>query len=251
MRLTANLLLTFALLAGIFGAVTAYLPPLSLPDSQLAGLILNAPAGRQTGASGQVRPLAPKDARLTPALLAALRAQGVRRVRVKEFAFARWSGAWLFLAGCAGLIAAAWMGKTAARRTLAAVHRQSAARGESAESILAALRAGVDGLRAEWPDLPDRSARLRRTLDVLGDAQDNLVPAFAARRAIVTARLGLAGYARLMDRFAAGERQMNRAWSAAADGIEAEVVDCLERASVLLADAAACLESGEAASLSQ
>lgn len=247
MRLAANLLLVVAFLAGIFGAVTAYLPPLSLPDSQLAGLTLNAPAGRQVGPSGLVGPLAAKDSRLTPALIQALRAQGVRRVRVKQFAFSRWSGSWLFLAGCVGLIAAAWMSRAATRRTIAAARRQSAARGETAETILTAIRTGVDGLRAEWPDLPDVSARHRRVLAVLTDAQDNLVPAFAARQALITSRLGLAGYARLMDRFAAGERQLNRAWSAATDGIEAEVLICLERASVHLADAARCLEQPESA----
>lgn len=247
MRLAANLLLTFAFLAGIFGAVTAYLPSLSLPESQLIGLTLNAPAGRQVKSSGPVRPLAAKDTRLTPALIQALRAQGVRRVRVKEFAFSRWSGSWLFLAGCLGLIAAAWMSKTATRRTIAAVRRESAARGETAESILTAIRTGVDALRAEWPNLPDASTRHRRVLTVLTDTQDNLVPAFAARQAVTISRLGLAGYARLMDRFAAGERQLNRAWSAATDGIEAEVVICLERASVHLADAARCLEQSEPA----
>lgn len=242
MRVAANLLLAFAFLAGIFGAVTAYLPSLSLPESQLVGLTLNAPAGRRTGPSGQVQPLAAKDTRLTPALIHALRAQGVRRVRVKQFTLSRWSGSWLFLAGCLGLIAAAWMSKTATRRAIAAARRQSTARGETAESILTAIRTCVDGLRAEWSSLPDASARLRRVLTVLTDAQDNLVPAFAARQAVITSRLGLAGYARLMDRFAAGERQLNRAWSAATDGIEAEVVICLERASLHLADAARCLE---------
>ena len=60
------------------------------------------------------------------------------------------------------------------------------------------------------------------------------MPAFAAGRAELINRMGLAAYAQLMDRFAATERQINRAWSAAADGVEAEVNDCLATAAILL-----------------
>ncbi len=241
MRPLANLLVMVSLVAGVFGAATAYLPPLSLPDSQLQGLTLNAPAGIRADPAGQPQPLAVKNARLTPELLAALRAAGVRRVRVKEFALARWSGAWLFLAGCAGLTLGAGLLRASAKRTLAAAPAKGGAPRQSPEAVLAAMRGAVEALRAELPRLPDAEERLRRVLEVLTEVQEKFVPDFAALRPVLTARLGLAGYARLMDRFAAGERQVNRAWSAAADGIEDEVTDCLAQADLLLAEAAAAV----------
>jgi hypothetical protein len=48
----------------------------------------------------------------------------------------------------------------------------------------------------------------------------------------------MGGYARLMDVYAAAERAMNRAWSAAADNDETEAVASLERALVLLDESA-------------
>ncbi len=50
-----------------------------------------------------------------------------------------------------------------------------------------------------------------------------------AREAIIHQR-GLATYAKLMDNFALGERALNRAWCAAADGYIDELYSCLERA---------------------
>ena len=50
---------------------------------------------------------------------------------------------------------------------------------------------------------------------------------FVEARSPLIAQLGLAGFAEVMDRWAAAERQINRAWSAAADGVYEEVVDCL------------------------
>ena len=84
MRLLPPVLVTASLIAGLFGALTAYLPSLGLPDSRLIGLTLNAPAGVRADVAGKSEPIAAKDARLTPDLLATLRAAGVRRVRVKE-----------------------------------------------------------------------------------------------------------------------------------------------------------------------
>lgn len=49
------------------------------------------------------------------------------------------------------------------------------------------------------------------------------------RETIITVH-GLDSYARTMDAFAGGERALNRAWSASADGYIDEVWACLERA---------------------
>jgi hypothetical protein len=79
--------------------------------------------------------------------------------------------------------------------------------------------------------------RLALILERLGEAQKTHMPAFVEARPILIARLGLGGFAELMDRYAAAERQINRAWSAAADGVPAEAAQCLELASVFLDEA--------------
>ena len=53
------------------------------------------------------------------------------------------------------------------------------------------------------------------------------------RETIITVH-GLETYARTMDAFASGERALNRAWSASADGYIDEVWACLERAERLV-----------------
>ena len=54
--------------------------------------------------------------------------------------------------------------------------------------------------------------------------------AFVSAREALIYHQGLAYYAKVMDGFAAGERALNRAWSASADGYLDEVWACLDRA---------------------
>lgn len=57
---------------------------------------------------------------------------------------------------------------------------------------------------------------------------------FADGRDSITAEHDLSTFAEVMTQFAAGERSVNRAWSAAADGYVDEVATCLERAEAML-----------------
>jgi hypothetical protein len=107
-----------------------------------------------------------------------------------------------------------------------------------------AERAGPD----DFPELPsllllprEVQDRAHLILARVGELQKTHMTAFVEARPLLIVRLGLGGYAELMDRYAAAERQINRAWSAAADGVLAEAVSCLERASELLDEAAARL----------
>jgi len=63
-------------------------------------------------------------------------------------------------------------------------------------------------------------------LALFADARESMIPAF-----------GLARYAEVMTRFAGGERMINRAWSASADGYLDEVVTCLRDALGQIGDA--------------
>ncbi len=237
MRLVANLLLVAGLILGVVGAVTAYLPPLSLADDRLIGLTLNSPAGSRTDEAGKAVPIAPKDATLTTIMLSELRGAGVSRVRVKEFSISRWPAWWMFVLGCAGLAMGAIAVRRETRRAIAEAGAGQAARGGGPEAALASLAAQVEALRRDLPSLPGARARQQAILDRVSHAQQTAIADFVAARPILLARLGMAGFARLMDAFAAAERQINRAWSAAADEVETEADASLARAADLLAEA--------------
>jgi hypothetical protein len=240
MKIVANLLLVLSLSAGALAAATAYLVPLDLPDAELERLTLNAPAGKVPQPDGRSRPLvdrkdaAGKVVQLTPELLAQLRANGVEYVTVKEFAFSRWPGRWVFLAAAAGLLVAAGLLRASARREVAGAASQ---RAEAPERALRETREALAGLRRDLPKLPDEPARLRAILERLGELQRTHLPTFVEGRPFLIARLGMGGFAELMDRFAAAERQVNRAWSAAADGVYEEAVDCIDQAMPFLDEA--------------
>lgn len=76
------------------------------------------------------------------------------------------------------------------------------------------------------------------------DAINNFVEA----REAVSHHFGLATYARLMDNFALGERALNRAWCASADGYIDEVYICLDRAELRIGQAAEVLSNAQASS---
>lgn len=239
MRVTGTLIIWGSLALGVVSVVTAYTPSLRLADELLTGLHLAAPAGVKVDgagrplrdARGRLLPLAGPGARLTPALLAELRAAGAHFVTVKQFDWRRWPGRWWFVLGCAGLIGGATLVKRGARR-------QVTAQGESAmegpRTAVEAMQREVAALRAAWMKLGPRE-RLQSALERLGAVQRDHIPALVAARDSLIARSGLGAYAQLMAVFAAAERQLNRAWSAAADGVEGEVHDCLRRADELLA----------------
>lgn len=241
MRWAASILLVGSLIAGLVGAVTAYSLPLSLADERLVGATLNAPAGVVRDEQGVGKPLAEKGTALTPSLLANLRAAGVDRVRVKEFELGRWTGGPLFALGCAGLIVSSMV----ARKLRGAGATQAAgsagvASGD-AESVLVALGAEMEALRQSLDGMPEETDRLAAVLDRLGAVQRTHIPGFVGARSQLVSRLGLARFAQVAERFAGAERQINRAWSAAADGQEPEANACLDEARTRLAETRACL----------
>ncbi|MEC9372592.1 MAG: hypothetical protein VYC34_02065, partial [Planctomycetota bacterium] len=66
------------------------------------------------------------------------------------------------------------------------------------------------------------------------ELQRGPVVSFIEARPALVGRFGLGGYAELMDRFAAMERQLNRSWSAAADRVYVESSDCLMKTAALI-----------------
>lgn len=241
MRLVAWALIIVSLVVSIVSAVTAYSPKLTLPDQKLRRhngepLTLGAAAGKTT-TDGKPTPIAKAGEKLTPELLSQLRNSGLPRVRVKEFSLARWSEWWVFALGCIGMLGGAMLIRAENVRRITEAGEGRADATGSAESNLQSLRQELANLRKQLASETTADERLNLIDKQVERMTSEHVPPFLAARPILVARLGLAGYAQLMDHFAAGERQLNRAWSAAADGYEEHAVECLERAAVLLEEA--------------
>jgi hypothetical protein len=191
-------------------------------------------------------PLAKKKDRLTPELLQALRQQNEsedKRVRqeyviVQEFSPSRWPGGGMFLAAVGGLLVGAMLVRTAAKRKRAEEHAAQPAEGP--EQALVGLQETLETVRrdvgaGQEPLAPEKiEFRLQLILERLSEAQKTHITAFLEARATLITRYGLAGFATIMDHFAGCERQINRAWSAAADGVFEEAVHCLRVAAELL-----------------
>jgi hypothetical protein len=98
---------------------------------------------------------------------------------------------------------------------------------ESLENIVRDLGEIVGNGSTEGADLRDRiDLRLRDDLRRFAEARSSMVHLF-----------GLQTYADIMSSFAAGERYINRVWSASADGYDGEAATYLEKAEKQFADA--------------
>ena len=90
----------------------------------------------------------------------------------------------------------------------------------------------IEQLQQELETLPPSQMVAR----IDGDMADEL-RLFAEGRESITAEFGLNVFADVMTDFAAGERAINRAWSASADGYVDETALCLTRARAMLESA--------------
>ena len=130
--------------------------------------------------------------------------------------------------------------KRHARGAATADHVLTANRGELSDSlvsIVANLQQMVDaGERIPVADLRrEIDARLRDDLRRFADARESLVHLH-----------GLQTYADIMSEFAAGERYVNRVWSASADGYDLEARTYLGKAARQFREAARRLDSASA-----
>lgn len=187
--------------------------------------------------------------RLTPGLAALLNESGVTFVKVTEFSIARWPYAWLFALSCLGLLAGAWIVRRARRLSLEAAEAAGPVAAEDATdapTVFARLSGRLHTLAEELARTTDEDERLAAIVRHIGQIQRDDVPAFVADRPALVNRLSLGGYAELMDSFAAMERQLNRAWSAAADAHLPESEECLRNAQPLVVETLRRLKSAHA-----
>jgi hypothetical protein len=231
MRILGIVLVVAGLAAAALAASTAYLAPLDLPAEELTGLTLSAPAGKNPDTG---KPIASPKQTLTADLIARLQQAEVTLVRVSKFSVDRWPGRWAFAGAVIGLLAGAALLRCAARRV--AITAATGGNAEGPLQALQAIRATIEELSATFKG--GSNGDLGQVLVRIGALQQTHMPAFVEARPALVARLGLGGFAELMDRYAAAERQINRAWSAAADGAGQEAAACLGAALALLDDAA-------------
>jgi len=230
MRYLASLLITASLVLGLYSALTAYVVPLDAIDPATETVRLNAPAGQSPDDPSQplVTPADLDDGVLTDDAVNRLEAAGVDRIRVKEFAIGRWTGKWWFLLSCAGLIGGGVMLRREKKRAVMLTLQRTADHEESAEHALTEVRERLASLKQALEAETDPAERRSLIVHRIDALQRGPLMAFVGARAELTGKLGVAGYAQLMDRFAASERQINRAWSAAADENLEEAMDSLD-----------------------
>jgi hypothetical protein len=100
-----------------------------------------------------------------------------------------------------------------------------ASRIETVESSLEKITTNINKLNNEKHSINTYDMR-HRIDELFVDDLDNFVDA----RQSIAHRYGLAAYGEVMSSFAAGERYLNRVWSASADGYIDEVNEYLEKA---------------------
>lgn len=251
MKLIASLVIAASLVLGLIASVTAYVPRIDAIDPHRETLTLNAPAGQDP--DDPTKPLIMpvdedgEEVMLTAATLEQLKDAGVERVRVKEFGvggWRRWDGLWLFVPAAIGLFIGAMMMRSVARKELAATAMaQDTPTTDAPEQLIDTAYKELTALRAELADMTDPEAKIRRILAALDRVHDHYFDPFVSARPVLVGRLGMTGYAQLMDKFAASERQFNRAWSAAADGVIDESETSLDNGVALLEETRQRLDS--------
>jgi len=272
MKLIGNLLLTICLITGCLSAATAYLVPASdvaidpdepltlaegagavkITDAERAELRAQYDAGEITAETYAAQldakdPIVEEGTELTEEDLARLEAADARYAEVKQFSIGRWPYGWVFGLSALGLLAGSLLVRAGAKAEIAASTPADAGPAaeptSSPDAAVAAIAAEIESLRRDLPSLPSDNERLDAIVSRLGHLQGDQIPTFIEARAPLIARFGLGKYAEIMDRFAAMERKINRAWSAAADNHLPEATIALEDAASLTPGVAEALKS--------
>lgn len=147
----------------------------------------------------------------------------VRRVEgVNEAAFLLW-----LAAGVAGVVLV-----RRAKRAEATDVELLTSNIRTIEGSLQKIVADAERLNAEKADI--NVYHLRHRIDELFPKD---LTAFVDARESIAHSYGLEAYSEVMNRFAAGERYLNRVWSASTDGYIGEAHDFMEKAAVQFHDA--------------
>ena len=139
---------------------------------------------------------------------------------------------WNFLAPVLAVGAVGLWGYRTAVHSEASAGEKVAGNMQLLGDSLSNLSRNLGELNSRKTDLPVYEARFeidrlfREDLNNFADARESMIHVF-----------GMKNYADVMSAFAAGERYINRVWSASTDGYQDEVYKYLERASLQFAEA--------------
>lgn len=131
--------------------------------------------------------------------------------------------AWYVPALAVGVLGVVIIRTTQARQ--AKTEHHVAANIETVETTLARIATNIQKLNVEKDSINTYNMR-HRIDELLADDLSSFVDA----RESIAHRYGLAAYGEIMSSFAAGERYLNRVWSASADGYIDEVNEYIEKA---------------------
>jgi hypothetical protein len=246
MKVIGSLLVTISLIIGVLTATTAYLVPIDRIDPETDRVVLHAPAGKiidEDDPTARPQPVLRPGTAEQPLViqeehLEQLREAGASRVHAKQFSLRHWRESWIFALSCIGLFVGSLMVRTAMKRELTATAETKAkTQVASPQELLDGALEKARSLHRKLETMTDPHAKLRRIMVQIESMQDENFEPFVYNRALVINQYGMGGYAQIMDKFAAAERQFNRAWSAAADGVLDEAEESLGNGLVLLEEA--------------
>lgn len=117
--------------------------------------------------------------------------------------------------------------------------------GEKSVSNLKQIKASLAAAIVNAKELNNSVAKFkpRQTLEFIEEKLLSDLSDFAEGRDSITAEYGLEVFANVMTQFAAGERAINRAWSASADGYVEEAETCVQHGLNMLNSAQKLLDS--------
>jgi hypothetical protein len=239
MKVLAFLLISGSLIVGTLASVTAYVPRLADIDPQKDRVTLNGPAGRSV--DDPAVPLVDPDTSAVPVVLTAslierLQSAGVERVRVKEFALSRWDNKGLFLIAVFGLLGGALVLRREEKKKISRLLTETDERPEvdDPRALIVTARGRADDLLREVASADSETDQVHMITAMVDAIEEEQLTAFVDARPVIVGSHGLTAYAHIMDRFAAAERQLYRAWSSAADHALEESVVSLKQAVIEL-----------------
>ena len=123
--------------------------------------------------------------------------------------------------------------------------KSAAGQGEKTEASLKQIKAHLADLVNNTEKLNNeiKNFKPRQILNYIENQLQDDMRGFADGRDSITAEHGLQVFAEVMTQFAAGERAINRAWSASADGYIEEAATCVQRGLEMLKTAQKILQA--------
>lgn len=245
LKLIGTLLVWAGVVIGSAAVLTIYQPKIDTPDALLQDLVLDraytlyVPDKEDPDSSVQI--VYQEETQLDPQVLEDLRRGNtdkgkLERIVVNRFVLEAWSDWWKFAVGTVMMIAGAVCLRLHARREIAMMKDVESDHEASPQGTMVAIRGALEHLAEELPSLPDDRLRCDTIVARLDQVQQVHIPNFVAGRTTLIGKHGLAGFANIMDRFAALERQINRAWSSAADGYYNESAECIAQSLAILTE---------------